>query len=657
MKPSETATEEARARNDEPSTFESIFFPNGEALPIRVPDYQRAFAWKMEQIDLFIGDLKKYEAKTDYYFGHFIVQAKSEGSWEVVDGQQRLTTFVLFLMVCRVLAPAESHASAFGMTEKFSTVSYDVEALKTIAGNLKGYLDVSDPFDAKKPPADDKIVNGLDLSRDRFTRSQRRMVLALLRFHQAFQMRELEQEKIMSYIGVVMKSLCSHHLTRRKSVAVSIFEMHNTRGIPLSILEIIKAKLMKFVYDHGGAEHESKVEQIQKEFGEIYGLEEQLATRSFRGKMTMEHLLNLHFRVVDDGNKSTAAEEFKSPPNNAKAEDLVTYLETMLHFTDRKKTTGKDRESGVEYALNLAKEFKKTVRIVSNTLPEWDDEDPLVGDVLILEPDLSCQFFLITCRLLESCREKADGRVSSEVLAQWEKLLFSRDFHGAYHGLNHEKRDNFPALFQQCRADRENIARVIQRYLADGFRSGATDGLQSLVLKHLMEQRPTILNNAFWWWWMPKLKYVLYKYEVTENAAIRAAIRDVMKGTISVEHILPQNWKWEWVEDEDLPPKTLSESERGPVREAVQKEVGSYINGIGNLLLLTRGENSSLGNIHPAEKMYDRYSTAGSYAEHAQNRKKWRSSKEWRALIHERGENIFNFMLSTLVDASESSRG
>jgi hypothetical protein len=640
-------TEKGQTEHEKPSTFESIFFPNGEdALAIRVPDYQRAFAWEVEQIDLFIGDLEEYESKTGYYFGHFIVEKECEGIWEVVDGQQRLTTFALFLTVCRVLVPAESHV-AFDMLGKFSTVSYDVEAMKTIAGNPNGYFTAGERFDAKKPPTDEHIVKGLGLTEGTFTRSQRRMVLALLRFHQAFQ-KQLELEKITSYIRVVMKSLCSYHLTRDKSVAVSIFEMHNTRGIPLSTLEIIKAKLMKFVYDHGGAERDSKVEQIQREFGEIYGMEEQLATHSFRGKMTMEHLLRLHFRVVDDGIKRTE-DEFCHPANNATANDLVAYLETMLHFTDRKKTSVKDRKSGVEYALNLAKEFKKSVLIVSKTLPEWDDEDQLVGDVLILEPDLSCQFFLIICRLMENSPDKADGRIGSESLSQWEKLLFTRDFHGAYHGLKRDKRDNFPGLFQKCFMQKSRIADVIQGYLVDGFRPDVTRGLQAIVLKNLTDNMPKILNEAFWWWWLPKLKYVLYKYEVRENAAIR----DVMKGTISVEHILPQNWDWKWVEEEDVPPKTLSESERGPVREAVQKEVGSYINGLGNLMLLTRGENSEQSNEHPGKKRYGR--AGGSYEEHDQNRNEWKSSKKWPELIRMRGEKIFKFMIETFVGGADSS--
>ena len=89
--------------------------------------------------------------------------------------------------------------------------------------------------------------------------------------------------------------------------------MQNTRGIPLTTLEVIKAMLMKIVYDHGGEDRRSKVGQIQAEFGEIYGMEERLAVRSFRGEMTMEQLLRLHLRVVDDGTKNSA-NDFHSPP-------------------------------------------------------------------------------------------------------------------------------------------------------------------------------------------------------------------------------------------------------------------------------------------------------------------------------------------------------
>ena len=430
-------------------------------------------------------------------------------------------------------------------------------------------------------------------------------------------------------------------LTQDKSVAVNIFEMHNTRGVPLTTLEIVKAMLMKFVYDYGGADRGTKVAQIQAAFGEIYGMEERLAARSFRGEMTMEQLLRLHLRVVDDGTK-VAATDFQSPSANANADALVEYVDLRLRFIETDKTKlKKPKEAGVEYALNLAEEFKVSVGIVSETLPAWDGEDELVGDVLILDRDLSCQFFLIICRRFKGRLGKADGCIGNETLRLWEKLLFTRDFHDRYHGLWYK--DNFPELFEACRAERMAIVDVIRGYLENGFRSGHTDGLQSLVTQYLNDNKVNVLNGAFHWW-KDKMNYVIYKYEADGNAQLR----DVMKGTISVEHILPQEWYWIRDKDENL--KGMSEDEWA----SFHKKIDDCINGIGNLLLITPGDNTRVGNKHPADKRYEEYCAGGSYEEHNRSREKWRSSKEWTNLIRARGEEIFKFMLNTLVDASES---
>jgi hypothetical protein len=640
--PSEKQVQTTRSENEKTSTFQSIFF-GANAVPIRVPDYQRAYSWEQKQIELFLADLVKYQGvRKGYYFGHFIAEDIGE-HWEIVDGQQRIATFVLFLMVCRVLSPSGAHASAYSMVQRFSTVSYDVEALETICRNLGTFLEANGHFDERKPPSDEQIIADLAL-KGTFTRSQRRMVLALLRFHQAFQKGELERDRIGDYIAAVMTAHCSHHLTWDKSVAVNIFEMQNTRGIPLTTLEIIKAMLMKFVYDHGGEDRRSKVGQIQAEFGEIYGMEERVAERSFRGEMTMEHLLRLHLRVVDDGTKK-AADDFDLPRNNANADALVEYVDSRLHYEDGDKTTRKKAPAdGVQYALNLAKEFKKSVRIASETLPTWDEEDSLVGDVLILDRDLSCQFFLIVCRCLERGQDKADGRIGNDSLLLWERLLFTQDFHGKYYNLK-GGRDDFPALFASCRPGEERIAEEIKGYLVDGFRPDRTKGLQSIVVAFLNEHKENILNGAFYWW-KSKMIYAIYKYEISRGAKIR----EVMKGTISVEHILPQEWQWEWIDGCQGASKLSPEE-----KEAILTEIGTFINGLGNLLILTPGENTSQGNKHPADKEYGKYCPGGSYEEHDRSRENWRSSKNWSNLIRARGEKIFKLMLDKLVDVSEKT--
>ena len=68
---------------------------------IRVPNYQRAYSWdKDKQVRQFLIDLDDYidsGSTTPYYFGHFLFEQKSEDLYNIIDGQQRLTTIEIFL--------------------------------------------------------------------------------------------------------------------------------------------------------------------------------------------------------------------------------------------------------------------------------------------------------------------------------------------------------------------------------------------------------------------------------------------------------------------------------------------------------------------------------------------------------------------------------
>ncbi len=75
---------------------------------IIVPTYQRAYSWDTPkknrygktQTDIFITDLEEYNTsntKSPYYFGHFLFEEKDNREFNVIDGQQRLTTIVIYL--------------------------------------------------------------------------------------------------------------------------------------------------------------------------------------------------------------------------------------------------------------------------------------------------------------------------------------------------------------------------------------------------------------------------------------------------------------------------------------------------------------------------------------------------------------------------------
>src|SRR5947209_106248 len=62
-----------------------------------IPAYQRDYAWEYENIsDLFEDIAESIETQSTHYFGTFILSgAKLDGRYNVVDGQQRLTTITM----------------------------------------------------------------------------------------------------------------------------------------------------------------------------------------------------------------------------------------------------------------------------------------------------------------------------------------------------------------------------------------------------------------------------------------------------------------------------------------------------------------------------------------------------------------------------------
>ena len=58
-----------------------------------VPIYQRDYAWTDKQIEQLLEDISS--AQGNYYLGTLIVNKNEQNIYEVIDGQQRLTTLYL----------------------------------------------------------------------------------------------------------------------------------------------------------------------------------------------------------------------------------------------------------------------------------------------------------------------------------------------------------------------------------------------------------------------------------------------------------------------------------------------------------------------------------------------------------------------------------
>jgi hypothetical protein len=224
------------------------------------------------------------------------------------------------------------------------------------------------------------------------TLSFKRMILAVKFFNKAFDGAILNKDKIDKYINILFNAHISTHITEGKEVAVQVFELHNTRGIRLNIIEIVKAKLMKAVFQHSSEEKEAEriIQDLQKTFGKIYELEELTAENTFRGELGLDDILFHHLRIIDDGSVidyNHGDSEYDEPSMYTKREDaIVEYIEKRI----KNQKSSRDK---VNYVINLTERFYKSVLVSCEWLPLLDKENNLAGDVLIFERELSLEFF------------------------------------------------------------------------------------------------------------------------------------------------------------------------------------------------------------------------------------------------------------------------
>src|SRR5258708_13789715 len=90
---------------------------------LRVPPYQRPYAWETEQVDELWDDLLQVGAAGRHFMGALVLNTEDVACPEVIDGQQRLTTLVVLLGLIRD-GDAERKAEVVGRVQQFLENSF-----------------------------------------------------------------------------------------------------------------------------------------------------------------------------------------------------------------------------------------------------------------------------------------------------------------------------------------------------------------------------------------------------------------------------------------------------------------------------------------------------------------------------------------------------
>src|SRR5690606_37889460 len=119
----------------ENKTADSIQFLFETSESIRIPAYQRAYSWGSKQCSQFLEDLLEQKGKR-YYLGQFLFE-KDGGTLFIIDGQQRLTTTILFLSaIARIQEKQGQNIDSIKdtyLTDVFRTIEDDQIIFKKVS--------------------------------------------------------------------------------------------------------------------------------------------------------------------------------------------------------------------------------------------------------------------------------------------------------------------------------------------------------------------------------------------------------------------------------------------------------------------------------------------------------------------------------------------
>lgn len=207
--------------------IERIFKDNQYIVPI----YQRNYAWTSVEIEQLLDDINNTSKSADkYYLGSLIVNQRENNVYEVIDGQQRLTT--LFLLLCFLKHHSINKNSLSFQRRKKSN--------KTLQDIFTSFLDMQKIADSDAYC--ENIINGYSVIKQYFNNNT---------YH----------------IDEFKKKLASIFIIRIQVPANidlnQYFERMNTRGEQLELHEILKAKVISAIKeDNGITEEDRKIQNI-----------------------------------------------------------------------------------------------------------------------------------------------------------------------------------------------------------------------------------------------------------------------------------------------------------------------------------------------------------------------------------------------------------
>ncbi len=634
---------------DEPKPLDSLF---KEKL-FRIPDYQRGYAWGREQLDAFWEDLINLPEGRSHYTGvltlkeipttdvkqddkeFWLVDDHSYKLYHIVDGQQRLTTFTLFLQafveLIRSLPENEGQVDEeIYLTDTLSIAVVERKFLFKVKPPGKAFRTYKFGYTVDNPSYEYMRYRILGES-DSGTVCETFYTLNLSNGKQYFKerLRAWHEEKGSSglrsiYRTLTKRFLLNEYIIKDEFDVFVAFETMNNRGKTLSNLELLKNRLIYITTlytdaELDPAEYKDLRDSINDAWKEVYfqlgrNKSKPLNDNDFlrahwmmyfkfsrqTGRDYIKFLLEEQFTPQRVHRKIVQRVELEEAEEQASDSDLEADDENGL---DEVESSGPVIEA--ELRPNDIRDYVKSLK--ASSVYWFSTFYPLISDNLTSKEiewiqrlnRLGMAYFR---PLLMAILKKFDDpyqRIS--IFKEIERFIFVL-FRLTQARSNYRSSEfsNAVRAIDRGELGLTELKERLRRRMSYAF---TNDGHFAHDDFYLLLQKKFENGQGYYGW--SGLRYFLYEYELEllpSGRPKKVYWSDLLKtpnDKISIEHVYPQTETAAW----RLTFESIHEQERV-----------KYCNSLGNLLLLSLAINASLQNDEFAEKKNPKLNRDGTKA-------------------------------------------
>ncbi len=226
----------------------------------RIPEYQRPYVWDKDQVLELLDDVmqaRNSNPESQYFLGSMVLQKKDKQDgttnyieYDLLDGQQRLTTLFLITAVVRDLTPSTNtsrlktcYETIYQMANPDDNIPERLRVVFDIREQVKDFINEFVKTEGATNKEEDLKLKVNDNEEDI---SIRNMSKAILNIREFFKTNSIDDFFPYLRSNVLMIYVCAEDLED----AFRLFTIMNSRGVKLRNSDILKAENLGKVKDN-----------------------------------------------------------------------------------------------------------------------------------------------------------------------------------------------------------------------------------------------------------------------------------------------------------------------------------------------------------------------------------------------------------------------